>query len=950
MLPISFTKITSSHGPLTKTMSLDADSKIHKTASAQLRHGTFETVAVPDLNSFAQHLESATPDVAFCYGTPDKGAGIIVRESDLATTPGAIARTRESMGFATKPGILMLDNDNGEIFRDSLAEFLWETVDLLDGVSMLARPSSSSNLWHSGTGKCLRPMVNQRAYLVVSDASQIPALGKFIEAELWLSGHGYYDISSAGSLLKRCTVDTSVWQPERLDFVGGAVCTPPLEQRDMSCKLIDGYQPMLDVRTLRKLSKQQEIRIAELEQRAKAEVEDERKIVRAAWTERRVGDLVNKGVSPDLARQSVHHASELRTLNGAFVIVLENGTELQVAELLSDPSKYHGQRCHDPLEPDYHDDPRVGYINITNGGRPYIYSHAHGGCRYTLQKPPNTIQILTGESARCTDEISKYLADQGEVYERGQVLLDVNQDGQTKALNTAAVKYLAGSSCNLVRFDSKAKVLKPTDLTDTVAQLIIGRAGHGVFRKLSGIITAPTMTKEGRVISSPGYDNDTGLLLLNGLESSFPTPIKRPNTAQLQTAFSDLWYPVKDFPFQGDSSRSSVLAALLTAVVRPCLITAPAFGFDAPTQGAGKTKLAQCVAALATGRIESLSPPPSTEDETRKNLATALAKTRAVLVLDNMESQLKSAVLAAFLTAPTWSDRLLGGNTDIESANRMLVLITGNNLAPVGDIVRRLLTIRIDPQLEASEVWKREFALDPLDYIVRNRQRLVAAALTILSGYVAAGRPKMAPGRLASFEQWDDMVRQPIVWLGQQGIAGLCDPTVRLSEAAAIDPDAMRLASLTQQWHTVFGSAPQALAAVVNRSELYAELKEVAPDRQGFINVRVLAAYLRKRIGKIVDGHHIERVDGRSNTSLWRVVATDAADISDGGFGGFDGSVLAHPAIHIKNINSKSSIGTKTDPSKPPKPPSDALPEANIRVSDISGATTTSRTNTPDIY
>jgi hypothetical protein len=885
MLPIKFTKITSSHGPLTKTMSLDGDGRIQKKASAQLRHGAYETVTALDLNDFAEALEIATPEVAFCYGTPDKLAGTIVRESDLAATTGAIARTREFLGFTAGPGILMLDNDNGQLFENTLVEFLWDTVPIIDGVSMLTRPSSSSNLWHSNTGKCLRSMVNQRAYLAVSNASQIPALGKLIEGQLWLTGHGYYDISSAGSLLKRCTVDTSVWQPERLDFVGGAVCTPPLKQRHMSCKLIDGYQPVLDVKILKKLSKQQEERITELEQRAKAKVEGERKIVRAEWTERRVGELVNKGVSQDLARQSVQRASETHTLNGSFAITLENGVELQVAEILSDPAKYHGQRCRDPLEPGYHDDPRVGYISIKNGGRPYIYSHAHGGCRYTLQKPPKTIQLLAGESARCTDEISKYLADQGELYERGQALLDVGQDGQTKLVTTSTIKYLAGTSCNLVRFDSKSKALRPTDLTDTVAQLILGRSGHGVFRKLSAIITAPTMTVEGRVISTPGYDEATGLLLINRHEAGFTHHIKRPTASQLQAAFDELWYPVKDFPVDGDSSRSCLLAAMLTAVFRSSLPTAPAFGFDAPTQGSGKTKLAQCVAALATGRVESLSPPPSTDEETRKNLATALAKSRAVLILDNMESQLKSAVLAAFLTAPTWSDRLLGGNTDIEGANRMLVLITGNNLAPVGDIVRRLLTIRIDPQLEAADVWKREFALEPLDYIVRTRQRLVAAALTIVSGYLAAGRPKMVTGRLASFEDWDGMVRQPIVWLGQQGITGLCDPVVRLSEAAAVDPDAMRLACLTQQWHTIFGSTSQALAEVVKRHELRDELTEVATDRQGLINSRMLAAYLRQRIGKIVDGHHIERVDGRSNTSLWRVIATNAADIGDGGFG-----------------------------------------------------------------
>lgn len=918
MNQVAFTKITSDREPLTKMISLAEDGQIVKKASAQLHHGHFERVSVNGLPEFAEHLESATSSDAFCYGVTTKPAGSLVRESDLAESPGAIARTREYFGLSRGPGILMLDNDNGLIFKDSLAEHLWASVSFLDCISMLGRPSSSSNLYHAETNECLRSMINQRAYLVISDASLIPTVGVMIENYLWLSGEGYYDISKAGTLLKRCTVDTSVWQPERLDFVGGAVCMPPLEQRHMNCEFMEGHLPMLDVRYLPKTTRRQLDAIAKLEQQAKAAVETDRQRIRAQWVESRTEELINKGISPDLARRSVQQAAENQVLDGGFVITMENGTDLTVTELLADPGKYHGQRCRDPLEPDYHDDARVGFISLNNGGRPYIHSHAHGGSRYILKKPSKTIQILSGESARATDEISNYLSEQGEVYERGQALVDVNQEGQTRLLNTAGVKYLAGSACNLVRFDQRSSKDKPTDLPDTVAQLIVGRGGKGVFRTLAGVITAPTMTKSGRVITEPGYDSETGLLLLTDAQTNQPGICQRPSKDAIQAAFNELLHPVKDFPFDGDVSRSCLLAAMITAVVRPGLSTAPAFGFDAPTQGSGKTKLALCVGALATGNIESLFPPPTDDEETRKKITSALSRSRSVLIFDNMETQLKSPVLAALLTSRRWSDRLLGGNTELEAENRMMVLITGNNLTPVGDMVRRLIQIRIDPSVEASEVWKREFEIDPLDYIVRNRQRLVVAVLTLLSGYIAAGRPKMAPGRLASFEEWDDMVRQPVVWLSQQGIAGLCDPTTRLTEAAAADPDAMRLVLLARLWHENFGSSAQALNDVISCRPLGEALKDVATDRRGDINTKMLAAYLRQRVDKIVDGYKFKRIDGRSNTSLWQVAVVETGS---GGFGGFEGSVLAHAAVDAINKNSIFPLGTETNPSKPPKPP-----------------------------
>jgi len=43
-----------------------------------------------------------------------------------------------------------------------------------------------------------------------------------------------------------------------------------------------------------------------------------------------------------------------------------------------------------------------------------------------------------------------------------------------------------------------------------------------------------------------------------------------------------------DFPLVGMLDKSVLLAALLTAAVRPVLKTAPAFGFDAPVQGSGE--------------------------------------------------------------------------------------------------------------------------------------------------------------------------------------------------------------------------------------------------------------------------------------------------------------------------------------------------------------------------
>ncbi len=924
-MTIRFTRITSAHGALTKRIFLDENGQLQKSAVSQLYRGQYQVDSIATLADLAPLLEAATSDTAFTYGVPDQPAGMLVREDDLHLNPSAIARTRNFFSWASGPGILMIDDDSGAQVGD-FAGFLRASVPFLDDVEMLVRPSSSSWIKNDETGDWVREEVNRRAYAIVSEAVMIPEVGKLVEAYLWLAGHGYYDVSRSGRLLKRCPADTSVWQPERLDFVGGAVCTAPLSQGILRAKLSLGKRAWIDAEQLPQLDDRQLALIQKKEQQAGLRVQQEQRDKRKAYLDEQTERLVMRGAAPQTAKAAVQAAMEGQTLGGEFTLTLQDGTELSVAELLAEPQKFHAKRCHDPLEPDYRDDPRVAYISLINGSQPYIYSHAHGGCRYLLVKQAKTIEIVHGQAARTTDEIALQLAGERILYERGQVLVTVQPSGQTCEVNAAAAKYLAGTHCNLRRFDRRDKSLKPADLPDVIAQLLLTRAGHGVFPRLTGVITAPTMTAKGRLISDPGFDPDTGLLFITSGESQLPAIAVHPDKDALQAAFEQLWHPFKDFPFDGEDSHSAMVAALLTAAVRPGLPTAPGFGFDAPTAGSGKTKLAQCVAALATGVNEPLLPPPSDDEETRKKISTAVLASKQVVIFDNIEAQLKSPVLAAFLTASTWSDRMLGGNTKIEAENRVLLLLTGNNLAPVGDLIRRLLMIRIDPKVEASEAWKREFTVEPLDYVIRNRQRMVAAALTLLSGFVAAGMPRLGTGRLASFEQWDDLVRQSVVWLGSQGIGSLVDPINRLNDAAANDPETARLGTLASTWFGEFGSTPKSLKEVMQSGKLTDVLRE-AVEYRGVINAKLLAAYLRKRQGKVVNGYRFEKVGGRAHTWLWRVVQVTA---SGGGYGGFGGLVSAHPPI---NINFPSAIFggvAEIDPPKPPNPPpGDTSPAAN---------------------
>ena len=238
-----------------------------------------------------------------------------------------------------------------------------------------------------------------------------------------------------------------------------------------------------------------------------------------------------------------------------------------------------------------------------------------------------------------------------------------------------------------------------------------------------------------------------------------------------------------------------LFAALLTGAVRASLPTAPAFAMDAPVQGSGKTLLACCAAALCGGRAPEIWPHTAGRDdeEVRKRLLSALRVGPPALIWDNVVGALDSAALAAAITAPIFTDRLLGRSETISVPNRTLLLMTGNNIHLAGDLPRRVLVCRIDPETDVP--FARRFDLDPLAHVLEHRMELVVAALTLIRGRLCATSPK-ADGRMASFELWDDLVRQTVCWIGCDVAPGEVDDPMALVHAAqANDPEQESLAA-----------------------------------------------------------------------------------------------------------------------------------------------------------
>lgn len=114
-----------------------------------------------------------------------------------------------------------------------------------------------------------------------------------------------------------------------------------------------------------------------------------------------------------------------------------------------------------------------------------------------------------------------------------------------------------------------------------------------------------------------------------------------------------------------------------------------------------------------------------------------------------MNGDLGGDALCQIIERPVVEIRILGKSELVRIESRSTVFATSNNLGVVSDMTRRVLRCRLDPKRERPEL--RRFRWRPVAAVLADRGRYVAAALTVVRAYVAAGMPGRAP-RLASFE------------------------------------------------------------------------------------------------------------------------------------------------------------------------------------------------------
>ncbi|TWU18880.1 TOTE conflict system archaeo-eukaryotic primase domain-containing protein [Allorhodopirellula heiligendammensis] len=385
------------------------------------------------------------------------------------------------------------------------------------------------------------------------------------------------------------------------------------------------------------------------------------------------------------------------------------------------------------------------------------------------------------------DQVVAVLAKRQDIFEHHGRLTVVGKkstDGEEthrvlKPLVLASLREIISDSCSI--FDPHAqgsshRGSKGQRIPRWCSEAILARGHWEGIRPIRGVVRCPVLRENGTIVQTAGYDDESGLYL--DIDDSFPEVPENPSPELIKQSVASLLDIVSDFPFANSESRSAWLASLLTPLAREAYrgCTGPMFLFDGNVPGTGKGLLAEINWMIVTGSRAVQNSIPSGNDEVRKLITSFVVEARQLVLFDDIVDSIGCGALNAVLTGTTWNDRRLGHNEVIEGPLRFTLYGTGNNINLAGDMPRRVCQIRLQSAEEHPED-RSEFQYPAvLEHVRLHRPQLLVAALTILRGYIVAGRPNQGLESWGSFEGWSALVRGSIVW------CGLADPGLTRAE------------------------------------------------------------------------------------------------------------------------------------------------------------------------
>lgn len=533
------------------------------------------------------------------------------------------------------------------------------------------------------------------------------------------------------------------------------------------------------------------------------------------------------------------------------------------------------------------------------------------GVDVSVARHKPVIRIVPGELHRVVNAAERELANHGQHYQFGGLIASISTDPTSGdpaivPTNLPALTQMLSVVVTFEVFNAKLGEWVRADPPSRHVSVLDNMQQYRYLPPLTGVARQPYFREsDGELITKAGYDAGSHRF---GVFDPRQFVIPEPTLENARAALAMLEDLLTEFHFVSATDKAAALSAILTAVVRLTLDFAPAFHSKAHVYGSGKSYLNQLIGLFAGSADNHKVSYPTTAEEATKVILSLLLTSPAVIDFDDMSSDwIPHGTINRVLTSDKITDRILGVSKTATVGTRTLFLGSGNNVGPMRDLLRRVLTIHLDPRCATPATLS--YSGNPVEKVRANRGAYVAAVLTIILAWRKAGSPRSVTKSIVTYGgSWTHYCREPLMWLGHP------DPATSLIEQVTHDPDADTLLGLMTEWYRSFGSIPTTVRKAVdhayteqpNSKDLRDAIREFPVEEKGSINRSKLGWLLKKNANRIVGGYTFEQAsaDGRV---AWRVVA------------------VASPVA-------------ATPPALPPSPPSSGPDSGDGSAADLAGA------------
>lgn len=483
------------------------------------------------------------------------------------------------------------------------------------------------------------------------------------------------------------------------------------------------------------------------------------------------------------------------------------------------------------------------------------------------------IRVVSGDLHRVVDAAEKELAGRGRHFQAGGLIVAISTDPTTGdpaivPVSAPALTRELSVAATWEKYDGRAEDYVRCDPPTRHVAILYDAQNFRHLPPLSGVVRQPYFREsDGELITQPGYDKISQRF---GVFDVRQFVIPEPTLEAAKAALVLLEDLLAEFHFVADTDKAAALSAIFTAVVRPTLAHAPAFHVKAPVFGSGKTYLCELIGAFAGPGCNAKVSYPTTSEEATKVILSLLMSSPAVIEFDDMDTDwIPHGTIKRMLTTDKITDRILGVSKTATVSTRTLFLGSGNNVGPIRDLLRRVLTIHIDPRTATPATMSYRGL--PVEKVRQQRGVYVSAVLTIIQAWRKAGSPRAEVDSIVTFGgAWSDYCRHPLIWLGHP------DPATALLNQVQHDPESDALGGLMSEWWAAFGSTPTTVRKAVEMAEqrylaLRDAIHEFPVEERGVINRSKFGWLLKKNANRIVGGLEFQKAvaDGRT---AWRLV------------------------------------------------------------------------------